>query len=230
MRASTSANHTPGHFVLGQFAAVPPRARGFRMPRMNASIFARPVLGGATAGGLIVDDDAAYAATLQRSLARRGIEARTAADVRQALDLALAQPPGFALIDLKLGAESGLQLIRPLRELRADMRIVLVTGYASVATAVDAIKRGADDYLPKPASVAAILAALGLEPHDGSALPIAPDTMTPLRRLEWEHIQQALNDTGGNISATARLLGMHRRSLQRKLGKRPGPERSSIGL
>ena len=197
---------------------------------MNATNFSRTVNNGHDAGGLIVDDDAAYASTLQRSLARRGIQARTAADVRQALDLALAQAPSFALIDLKLGSESGLQLIRPLRELRADMRIVLVTGYASVATAVDAIKRGADDYLPKPASVVAILAALGLESSDSPAPAQAPDTMTPLRRLEWEHIQQALNDTGGNISATARLLGMHRRSLQRKLGKRPGPERSLVGL
>ncbi|MGH8079828.1 MAG: response regulator transcription factor [Lysobacter sp.] len=197
---------------------------------MNATTYSRAVLNGHGTSGLIVDDDAAYASTLQRSLARRGIESRTAADLRQALDLALSQPPSFALIDLKLGAESGLQLIRPLRELRADMRIVLVTGYASVATAVDAIKRGADDYLPKPASIAAILAALGLESADAPSLAETPDTMTPLRRLEWEHIQQALNDTGGNISATARLLGMHRRSLQRKLGKRPGPERSSIGL
>ncbi|ALN89194.1 bacterial regulatory, Fis family protein [Lysobacter gummosus] len=200
------------------------------MRRMNATTFSRAAIHGPAVSGLIVDDDAAYAATLQRSLARRGIEARTAAGVRQALDLAMAQPPSFALIDLKLGSESGLQLIRPLRELHAQMRIVLVTGYASVATAVDAIKRGADDYLPKPASVAAILSALGLESADAPAVAEAPDTMTPLRRLEWEHIQQALNDTGGNISATARLLGMHRRSLQRKLGKRPGPERSLIGL
>lgn len=192
---------------------------------MNATTFSRAVLHGTGAGGLIVDDDAAYAATLQRSLARRGIQARTAANLREALDHAFAQVPAFALIDLKLGSESGLQLIRPLRELHADMRIVLVTGYASVATAVDAIKRGADDYLPKPASIAAILGALGLDSGETPTTTDAPDTMTPLRRLEWEHIQQALNDTGGNISATARLLGMHRRSLQRKLGKRPGPER-----
>jgi two-component system response regulator RegA len=197
---------------------------------MNALPSARSVPHGGTPQGLIVDDDAAYAATLQRSLGRRGIQACTAACVSEALDLALRQPPAFALVDLKIGAESGLRLIRPLRELRADMRIVLVTGYASVATAVDAIKRGADDYLPKPASIGQILVALGLEAADSAALAAAPDTMTPLRRLEWEHIQQALNDTGGNISATARLLGMHRRSLQRKLGKRPGPERIAIGL
>lgn len=192
---------------------------------MNASSSARPLL-----SGLIVDDDMAYAATLQRSLGRRGVETRTAANIAETLELVLRQVPAFALIDLKLGHESGLQLIRPLRELRADMRIVLVTGYASVATAVDAIKRGADDYLPKPASISNILAVLGLESYDTPPVLPAPETMMPLRRMEWEHIQQALTDTGGNISATARLLGMHRRSLQRKLGKRPGPERGLIGF
>ena len=177
--------------------------------------------------GLLVDDDPLYLRTLQRSLARRDIETVTAHDIASALEQATQAPPAFALVDLKLGSESGLHLIQPLRELRADMRILLVTGYASIATAVEAIKLGADDYLPKPATVPTILRALGLETP---ATPIddieaAEDTMTPLSRLEWEHIQQALAETEGNISAAARLLGMHRRSLQRKLAKRPGPER-----
>lgn len=174
--------------------------------------------------GLLVDDDALFASTLQRSLARRGIASETAGDVAGALALAGRCHFDFALVDLKLGTQSGLELIEPLRALRADMRILLLTGYASVATAVDAIKRGADDYLPKPASIDAILRALEGMP----AMPVTrleSSAMTPLHRLEWEHIQQALNETGGNISAAARLLGMHRRSLQRKLGKRPGPER-----
>lgn len=175
------------------------------------------------ARGLLVDDDALFAATLQRSLARRGIVADVATDVAGALARAGECDYGFALIDLKLGAESGLDLIAPLRARRAGMRILLLTGYASVATAVEAIKRGADDYLPKPASLDAILRALDGRPSAPAA--DATDTMTPLHRLEWEHIQQALNETGGNISAAARLLGMHRRSLQRKLAKRPGPER-----
>lgn len=177
--------------------------------------------------GLLIDDDALYLRTLQRSLARRGIDTVTATDAASALALAAAAPPDFALVDLKLGADSGLNLIQPLRALRPDMRILLVTGYASVATAVEAIKRGADDYLPKPATLAMILRALELETvtADNDHVLPAPETMTPLQRLEWEHIQQALSETDGNISAAARLLGMHRRSLQRKLGKRPGPER-----
>ncbi|MDR1075492.1 MAG: response regulator transcription factor [Xanthomonadaceae bacterium] len=176
--------------------------------------------------GLLIDDDELYLRTLQRSLARRHLETRTASTVAEALRIAGEIRPRFALMDLKLGEESGLALIRPLRALRPDMRILLITGYASIATAVDAIKRGADDYLPKPATAAMILRALGLEVReDESAPPPIKDTMTPLHRLEWEHIQQALHETGGNISAAARLLGMHRRSLQRKLGKKPGPER-----
>ena len=177
--------------------------------------------------GLLVDDDPLYLRTLQRSLSRRGIQTRTATDASQALELANEQAPAFVLLDLKLGNESGLGLIQPLRALRADMRILLVTGYASIATAVEAIKLGADDYLPKPASVPVILRALGLAPEEGEAEagpPDPPDTMTPISRLEWEHIQQALLETDGNISAAARLLGMHRRSLQRKLAKRPSPE------
>jgi len=175
--------------------------------------------------GLLIDDDELYARTLQRSLARRGIDTRIALNASQALELARQQPPDFALVDLKLGESSGLQLIEPLRALREDMRILLVTGYASVATAVESIKRGADDYLPKPASLTSILRALGVEKSEA---PEPEDTMTPLHRLEWEHIQQALAETDGNISAAARLLGMHRRSLQRKLLKRPGPERRNI--
>lgn len=176
--------------------------------------------------GLLVDDDELYARTLQRSLARRDIDTVIALDAASALALAREHLPDFALVDLKLSADSGLALIEPLRALHADMRILLVTGYASVATAVESIKRGADDYLPKPATVPTILRALGLDvPATPGDAPSADDTMTPLSRLEWEHIQQALAETDGNISAAARLLGMHRRSLQRKLAKRPGPER-----
>lgn len=177
--------------------------------------------------GLLVDDDPLYLRTLQRTLARRGIETLTANDVSSALQAAMHAPPAFALIDLKLGSESGLGLIQPLRELRKDMRILLVTGYASIATAVEAIKLGADDYLPKPATVQMILRALGEDEEAGEEPEEVepPDAMTPISRLQWEHIQQALHETGGNVSAAARLLGMHRRSLQRKLTKRPSPER-----
>ncbi|MET4614700.1 MULTISPECIES: response regulator transcription factor [unclassified Stenotrophomonas] len=181
----------------------------------------------AASHGLLVDDDELYLRTLQRSLGRKGLETVTASDIASALLLARQNPPAYALIDLKLGAESGLSLIQPLRALREDMRILLVTGYASIATAVEAIKLGADDYLPKPATVPMILRALGEEDDgpadDGDLEP--PDAMTPISRLQWEHIQQAMHETGGNVSAAARLLGMHRRSLQRKLAKRPSPER-----
>jgi two-component system response regulator RegA len=172
--------------------------------------------------GLLVDDDALYLRTLQRSLQKRGLRVAIAKDRDEALEAARAQSPDFALIDLKLGRESGIDLIEPLRALYPEILIFLVTGYASVATAVEAMKRGADNYLLKPTTVDTILRAL----LDDPAAPAQPEsTMTPLSRLEWEHIQQALNETNGNVSAAARLLGMHRRSLQRKLAKRPGPER-----
>jgi len=183
--------------------------------------------------GLLVDDDTLYLDALRRALTRRGIDCEIAADPATALEIAGRTAPDFALVDLKLGDASGLSLIEPLRAIRADMRILLVTGYASIATAVEAIKRGADDYLPKPVSADTLQRILlDTEAAPGAPLPerdeddtLESPTMIPLHRLEWEHIQQALAETGGNISATARLLGMHRRSLQRKLAKRPGPER-----
>jgi two-component system, response regulator RegA len=172
--------------------------------------------------GLLVDDDELYLRTLQRSLQRRGLEVVTAQTIDDALCIARQRRPDFALVDLRVGPESGLDLIAPLRAIREDMCILLVTGYASVATAVEAVKRGADNYLPKPVTVDTILRTLAGD----APMPSEPEqTMTPLSRLEWEHIQQALTETGGNVSAAARLLGMHRRSLQRKLAKRPGPER-----
>jgi len=176
--------------------------------------------------GILVDDDEVYSRVLQRSLQRRGVALRVAGNGVEALALARAAPPDFVLLDLRLRDESGLNLIAPLRALRQDMQIILVTGYASVATAVEAIKRGADNYLPKPVTAEALLRALDEEPYLEAANEV--ETMIPLSRLEWEHIAQALQECGGNISAAARLLGMHRRSLQRKLAKRPGPERKSI--
>jgi two-component system response regulator RegA len=169
--------------------------------------------------GLLVDDDALFLRTLQRALERRGISAGAATESATALQLARQAPLDFALLDLKIGKESGLRLIAPLKEIHAATRVVMMTGYASVATAVEAIKAGADDYLLKPVSVDAILRVLGDEPAEPGE---SDESMIPLGRLEWEHIQQALRATDGNISATARLLGVHRRSLQRKLAKKPG--------
>ena len=141
--------------------------------------------------GLLIDDDELYVRTLQRSLSRRGLETRTATGIAEALRVAEEIRPAFALVDLRLGEDSGLTLIRPFA-LRADMRILLVTGYASVATAVEAIKRGADDYLP-PATAPMILRTLGLVKPESVEIEA---TMTPLHRLEWEHIHQALHETG----------------------------------
>lgn len=175
--------------------------------------------------GLLVDDDDAYRRTLQRSLERRGLHVDSAADGATAVAMAGLHAPDFILLDLNLVGETGLDLIAPLRAAAPSARIVVVTGYASVATAVEAIKRGADNYLPKPATADAIVRMLGASP--ATSTPIE-DQMTPMSRLEWEHIQQAMTDSQGNISAAARLLGMHRRSLQRKLSKRPGRERLPI--
>ncbi len=173
--------------------------------------------------GLLIDDDALYLRALQRSLERRGHAIQTATTPARAIELAAAQKPDYALVDLKLAEQNGLDLIAPLRQAHAPMRIILVTGYASVATAVEAIKRGADHYLAKPTTIEAILRAVNADASDEPAE--AETTMTPLSRLEWEHIQQAMIDSNGNVSAAARLLGMHRRSLQRKLAKKPGRER-----
>ena len=158
--------------------------------------------------GLLIDDDAVYAQVLKHSLERRGCRVQVAPNAATATALALALAAAemmeFALLDLKLGTQSGLELVHPLRELQPSMRIILVTGYASIVTAVEAIKRGADNYLAKPVTSAALLRVLNAAPI---AVDDAPDTMLPLRRLEWEHIQQALQDRAGNISAAARLLG-----------------------
>ena len=171
---------------------------------------------------LVVDDDALYSDQLARSLRRRGFAVLLAHNHAQAL-AALAHKPSVALLDLRLAEESGMGLIAPLRAHSSDMTIVLLTGYASVATAVEAIKRGADDYLPKPATIEQILRAI--ENDAVTEVEESPETMLRLRRLEWEHVQHALLQTQGNISAAARMLGMHRRTLQRKLSKRPVGER-----
>jgi len=172
--------------------------------------------------GLIVEDDSLYAHTLQRSLRKRGFQFEVAANPDEALALAHSRLLDLAVIDLYLGAQSGLDLIAPLRKIHPAVRVVMLTGYGTFPTAIAAIKRGANNYLLKPATVEAILQALLT---DGEAPSTTPEKMTPLGRLEWEHIQQALKATMGNISAAARLLGMHRRSLQRKLVRQPPHQR-----
>jgi two-component system response regulator RegA len=172
---------------------------------------------------LVVDDDQRFAVTLAFALARRGYVAHVAHDALTALATAEAKQPDAAVVDLKLGADDGLALIEPLRRDHPRMRIIVLTGYASIATAVKAIKLGADDYLAKPVTAGAVAAVLERDTSQrGDRAGEAP-TLEPMspRRLEWEHIQRVLAEHDGNISATARTLRMHRRTLQRKLLKRP---------
>ena len=178
-----------------------------------------------SAAFLILDDNDVFAAALARSLTRRGYRATVAHSGEAALAAARAQHFDYATIDLQLDRDSGLQWIAPLRQALPTARLLVLTGYASIATTVQAIKAGADNYLAKPANVDSILSALahGESGEQGSAPGLAADEGTPLSldRLEWEHIQRVLAEHQGNISSTARALNMHRRTLQRKLGKRP---------
>ncbi len=168
---------------------------------------------------LLVDDDDTFCQVLSAALERRGFAVRVAHDVVEGLAAAEGDAPEFAVIDLKMPGPSGLELVKKLKALDAHTRIVVLTGYASVATAVEAIKLGATHYLAKPADADEIVAAFSRD-SGNAAVPLEAKPL-PLSRLEWEHIQKVLTECGGNISETARRLGMHRRTLQRKLGKRP---------
>ncbi len=172
---------------------------------------------------LVVDDDAVFASTLVRSFERRGHRAFAAHDRAGALAALASFAPGHVVLDLKLGADDGMMLLGELRARRPDLPVLLLTGYASIATAVEAIKRGASDYLAKPVDAQAILRALGLAPPQTTRMGANEERPLPWNRVEWEHIQRVLQDHGGNIAATARALGMHRRTLQRKLQKRAPP-------
>jgi two-component system response regulator RegA len=169
---------------------------------------------------LVIDDDTAFAQVLARSLARRGTQTAVAHDTAAALDALVSFEPTHAVLDLKLGTENGLVTLRELLTRSPALRVLLLTGYASLATAVEAIKLGASNYLAKPVDALAVLAALGESSTTRAALAV-DDSGPSLKRLEWEHIQRVLAECEGNVSAAARRLGLHRRTLQRKLGKRP---------
>jgi two-component system response regulator RegA len=169
---------------------------------------------------LVIDDDDTFNAVLVQAFRRRGLNADGCTDPAAALDHARRLQPGRVVLDLNLNGVSGLSLVKPLLDVLPDVRIVVLTGYASITTAVDAIKLGAFQYLSKPVEVDAILSAFNCVVcttadvlHDAEPLSVG--------RLEWEHIQRVLHEHEGNISATARALKMHRRTLQRKLMKRP---------
>ncbi len=168
---------------------------------------------------LLVDDDVIFCSVLSKALEKRGFQVTIAPTVAGALSHIQRGAPEYAVIDLKMPGESGLVLVSKLKALNERTRIVVLTGYASIATAVEAIKLGATYYLSKPADADDIVAAFHRESGDHSA-PIS-EKPPSVNRVEWEHINRVLMENNGNISATARALGMHRRSLQRKLNKRP---------
>jgi len=168
---------------------------------------------------LIVEDDEAFSSALTKALEKKGFTVFNSNSIETAIQTANQCKPEYALVDLRLGNDSGLQVIPRLKKLNSNIKIVVLTGYASIATAVEAIKLGAIQYLTKPASSDEIYQAF-FKPEGNAKQKLEPNPMS-VKRLEWEHIQKVLNENEGNLSATARALGMHRRTLQRKLSKRP---------
>ena len=170
---------------------------------------------------LLVDDDDVFRKRLARALEQRGFDVREADGYEPAMALAHEESPEFAVIDLRMPGPSGLELLRDLMALDATTRVVMLTGYGSIATAIEAVRLGAVNYVTKPAGASEVLAAF----DKGERPPLEAtevDYQAPsLARAEWEHINRVLNDCGGNISEAARRLGIHRRSLQRKLQKYP---------
>jgi len=173
-------------------------------------------------GLLLVDDDEVYCEVLSDALTKRNYTVSVAHNLASALQLATQTEPEYAVIDLRIGTESGLELVKQLAALDENTRIIMLTGYASVATAVESIKLGALHYLTKPATADEIVAALHSDEGDASVKPSGQPLS--VKRLEWEHLQKVLTEHDGNISAAARALNMHRRTLQRKLAKRPVKE------
>ena len=169
---------------------------------------------------LLIDDDETFNTVLSRALTRRGFAVSSAGGIQAALLEAQRTPPDRVVLDLNLAGQSGLTLIAPLLIINAQCRIIVLTGYASIATAVDAIKLGATQYLAKPVDVDTLVAAFGAGDRPALSDVVTAEPLS-VGRLAWEHIQRVLHENGGNISATARVLKMHRRTLQRKLAKRP---------
>ena len=168
---------------------------------------------------LLVDDDETFCSVLKPALERRNFQVSVAYNVKEGIALAEQTEPEFAVIDLRIGHDSGLELVKKLISLDDNTHIVMLTGYASIATAVEAMKLGAIHYLTKPANTDEIVNALYKNEGDPS-IKINENPLS-IKRLEWEHLQKVLMQHEGNISAAARALNMHRRTLQRKLDKRP---------
>ncbi|MGH8558775.1 MAG: response regulator transcription factor [Methylococcales bacterium] len=168
---------------------------------------------------LLVDDDPIYCSVLSQALEKREYDVSIAHDLKSGVQLAQDTHPDYAVIDLRIGHESGLELVRILTEMDNNIHIVVLTGFASIITAVESIKLGATHYLTKPADTSEIIAALNRDEGDSNIT--VKERPLSVKRLEWEHLQKVLMEHNGNISAAARALGMHRRTLQRKLDKRP---------
>ena len=168
---------------------------------------------------LLVDDDEVFCHVMQRALTRRGLSSNTFQSAQSAIYGVKSEIYTKAIVDLKIAQDSGLTLLKELKQFNPSIEIIILTGYSSISTAVEAIKLGALNYFCKPVEIDEILQAFANNKTNEGI--IVPESPTSLDRLEWEHIQKTLTDNGGNISACARVLGMHRRTLQRKLQKRP---------
>ena len=166
---------------------------------------------------LLVDDDEAFLRRLGRAIERRGFQVEMAGSVAQALEAIAARPPAYAVVDLRLGDGNGLDVVEKLRERRDDARVIVLTGYGAIASAVAAVKIGVIDYLSKPADAAEVTQALLAQ---GGELPEPPENPMSADRVRWEHIQRVYEMCDRNVSETARRLDMHRRTLQRILAKR----------
>ena len=177
----------------------------------------QPVALGPDRSLLLVDDDEAFLKRLARAMEKRGFECVTAGSVAAGKTLAAARPPAYAVVDLRLEDGNGLDVVEALRARRPDCRIVVLTGYGAIATAVAAVKIGAIDYLSKPADANDVTNALLAT---GEALPPPPENPMSADRVRWEHIQRVYEQCDRNVSETARRLSMHRRTLQRILAKR----------
>lgn len=166
---------------------------------------------------LLVDDDEAFLKRLAKAMEKRGFSVETAETVSEGKKIALARPPAYAVVDLRLEDGNGLDVVETLRERRPESRIVVLTGYGAIATAVAAVKIGATDYLAKPADATDVTNALLATPNE---LPPPPENPMSADRVRWEHIQRVYELCDRNVSETARRLNMHRRTLQRILAKR----------
>ncbi|HYF23836.1 MAG TPA: ActR/PrrA/RegA family redox response regulator transcription factor [Caulobacteraceae bacterium] len=166
---------------------------------------------------MVMDDDAPLRTRLGRALESRGFEVTLVGTVGEALEQVRSKPPAFAVLDMRLDDGNGLQVVEAVQERRPDAKVVMLTGYGNIATAVAAVKAGAIDYLSKPADADDVVKALLARPEDK---PAPPDNPMSADRVRWEHIQRVYELCGHNVSETARRLNMHRRTLQRILAKR----------